>query len=327
MSFALRGRKIGTITYGAGQTNSLLIDRDGVVAEYFIRLRYTLTIGSAGAAVGPFFNALARPMRRVTIQIGGRDTVVDLSGEMLAARALFDYGTQAQGMGDTVVLTAESATAYDIVIPLARFMPRGRRPDDCGDDLRNTSQATISITWGAGDGTDQFTTPQSGTAVSAVTCDVYANYLVADRSMPFNGMVRDLREVVAQPTASNSAFAQIIDSRSGYFISSIVLATLDDSIGSNAILNNLQVVQGSWTWLDLAAAMLRGRNKVQYSLETLQTGLYAWDARMFGEFTQMVNTDPSKVSADLQLVQDITFASSITTLKYSIESMRPPAWL
>ena len=145
--------------------------------------------------------------------------------------------------------------------------------------------------------------------------------------MPFNGMVRDLREVVAQPTASNSAFAQIIDSRSGYFISSIVLATLDDSIGSNSILNNLQVVQGSWTWLDLAAAMLRGRNKVQYSLETLQTGLYAWDARMFGEFTQMVNTDPSKVSADLQLVQDITFASSITTLKYSIESMRPPAWL
>jgi hypothetical protein len=327
MSFALRGRKIGTITYGAGQTNSLLIDRDGVVAEYFIRLRYTLTIGGGGNAVGPFFQTLARPIQRLTVQIGGRDTVVDLSGEMLALRALFDYGTPAQGMSDSVVLTAGSATAYDIILPLARFMPRGRRPDDCGDDLRNTSQATIAITWGPGTGADQFTTPQSGTAMSSVSCDIYANYLVADRSVPFNGMVRDLREVVAQPQASNTSYATIIDSRSGYFISSILVATLDDSIGSNAILNNLQVVQGSWTWLDLQAAMLRGRNKVQYSLESLATGAYAWDARMFGEFTQMVNTDPNKVSADLQLVQDITFASSVTTLKYSIESMRPPAWL
>lgn len=327
MAFAWRGRKIGSIPYVSGQVQSLDIPRDGVVTNYYLRAKFTFNSDTDAAAVGPLFQTLARLMRRITVQIGGRDTVLDISGEMAALRALYEFGTPANGMSDSIILTKDVSTVYDVVVPIARIIPRGRRPDDTGDDLRNVSQAVMSVQWGLASGADIFTTPGAAAAIESVTLDVFADYLMVPKGDPAKFLIRDLRSITAQPTATNTAYGQIIDGRSGYFVKSIAIAALDDNVGSNSILNNIQVNQGAYTLLDVAGKMLQGRNKLTYGIETVPAGAFMIDFTMLGELTQAVNTDPQKVVADLQLVQDITFQSTVTSLLYSIESIRQPAWM
>ena len=108
-----RSVKIGTIDYVAGQKKTIDIPRDGVITQINIRFQYTHDNAAAGPA-GPFFQTLARLVRRVDVVIGGRDTVVSQSGEMLSARAQCEFGTPADGMADTVVLTNSGHGADDI---------------------------------------------------------------------------------------------------------------------------------------------------------------------------------------------------------------------
>lgn len=327
MAFAYRGRKIGSIPFVAGQKMSLDVPRDGVVTAFYFRLRFTGTTDAANAAVGPLFNTLARPLRNIDFQIGGKDTVFSMSGEMAAARALFDQGTPAYGMTDTAVLTAGTATAYDVVVPIHRILPRGRRPDDCGDDLRFVTQAVLSVTWGTANGSDLFTTPDADYTITAVTLDVFADYLMVPKDDKAVFLTRDFRQITAQPTASNTSLKQIIDGRSGYYVNSILLATLDDKVASNGVLNNIQELTGSWTWRDMNATMIRGWNKGRYGLETAPTGLYMLDSTLMGELTQAINTDPQKTVADLELMQDVTYVATVTDLIYNVESVRPAAYL
>lgn len=322
---AYHTRALGPISYSAGQKMSLELQRPGVLTQLDLHLTYTVTADDDTDVAAPLFQTIARLIRNVDLQLGGQDTVFSISGEMAAARATYEFGAVPQGMADSVVLTKNVGTTYDVVIPIARFLPRSRRPDDCGDDLTKVTQAILSVTWGAANGSDLFGTPNDETAISAVSLNVYGHFLIygAGETKP-NFMVRDLRTIVAQPTASNTSLKTIIDGRSGYWLKSIALATLDDKVGSNSILNSFSLETGTYSHHSrISGKVLRGRNKLLYGVESLITGFYMLDATMIGELTQAINTDPNAVRADLEMVQDITYAATVTDLVYSIESVRP----
>ena len=313
--------KVGSIDYTSGQKKTLDIPRDGVLVQLNLRVKYTVTNGGT-APVGPFFQALARILRRVDIVVAGRDTPISQSGEALASRAHYEFGTLPDGMGDTVVLTASAATVYDVSIPIALFLPRSRDPMATALDLRKIRQATLEITWAPSDCTQLYTTPNSA-AISAVTCDVEAVYMMdvpEDRGF----LVRQLSEIKHTIAATNSALALTIDGQTGLVVRSLCHMLLDDSVGSNAILDagSIIVQSGAFVFQDEDGPALQAQNKIEFSLEALDTGVYYQPLTFAGDLAQAINTDPTLIPADLKAVYDATKQAGTNEILVSVEAIR-----
>lgn len=311
---------IGSIDYVSGQKKTLDIPREGVALQYNLRLRYTNT-NSATPPVSPKFEALARLLNRVDVNIGGRDTVVAQPGEMLAARAQYEHGTQADGMGDTVVLTGSAATAYDVSLPIPRFLPRSQTPLLCGDALPLVSQATMEIDWGTDDGADLFVTPNAP-AISAVTLDVEVEYLLGlSEDQMRNFRVRELFTIREDYTAANAEFGITVDGRTGRVVRSVAVAATDGLVGNNSLVNSMRVESGSFKWHDNKAAALQARNKIEFQQENAITGFYYRPLTNLGDTSLSIDT--GGLPADLKAVFDLSTGSSTEQLLMSVEGIRP----
>lgn len=313
-------RSIGFVEFAEGQRKTLEIDRDGVLSQLNIRLKYTITNG-VSAAVGPLFNTLARYMRRIEVIVAGRDTVVNISGEALAARARFEFGNVPFGMGDTVVLTGSAATTYEIVLPIAFWLPRGRRPDDASLDLRDNRihQVIMAITWGTID--DFYTTPNSA-AISSVTCEVEGEYMLdVDPGKRFLARVLDQQERELTGTSNNFDF--ILDKGSQLFYRSFLITALAGQVADNAILDTgAQKLQaGSFVWQNRKGLAIRAENKRDFNQETAVDGVYYLRAAKYGELVDYINS--GVLTSDLKLTLDATKQSGTNLITVFREAVRP----
>jgi len=318
-----RAVNIGTLDFATGQKKSIDIPRDGVAVQYNIRVQYTCTNGATGPTT-PHFQTLARLLRRVDVVLGGRDTVVSQSGESLAARAQYEWGTPADGMADTVVLTNSAATVYDVTIPIPRFLPRSMRPLMCADDLRAITQATLEITWGTSDAANLFGTTNSA-AISAVTCWVEVEYLI-DMPAPAEAAfaVRQLSEIVQDYSAANDNLSVTIDGQTGLAVRTIAFAALDNLVGSNSLVNSWKLQAGTDIFHQRKAPALQAKNKIEFGQESLITGYYFQPLTFAGDPGMSINTDPRVIPADLKAVFDVSTGSGAEKLVISVESIRPP---
>lgn len=315
-------RKLGTIDYASGQRATLEIDRDGILAGLDIRLRFTVTAGSS-AQVGPLFQTLARLIRRFEILVAGQDTIVSQSGEMLAARAQYEFGAPALGMDATYVLTGSStATVYNVVIPVSFWLPRGRVPDDTSLDLRDgrIRQVVAAITWGSA--SDLVTTPNSA-AVSAVTCELTGFYRLnqPDKTFP---LVRVLDEVTQEVTATADSFRIRMDGGGqNLAYRSFMIASLDANVGEDDIINNVKLYAGSFTWDNLHPLQVKAENRRMFSQESLIAGAYMLFLPNYGEAADVIVA--SVLGSNLDLDLDVTKGTGTTNIKVSRETLRPLA--
>lgn len=320
MAKTLVARTLGTIAYQSGQRQTLEIDRDGVLAQINLRIQYTVTNG-ASAAVGPFFQALARIVRRFEILVGGRDTIIGQAGEALTARALLEFGTLPYGMGDTVVLTGSAATVYHVVIPIPLWLPRGRRPDDTALDLRDPRirQVVLGITWAASDCTELYTTPNSA-AISAVTCEVEGEYLL-DVPAAQQFLVRVLDEQERELTGTNDAFDFILDRGNQLAYRSFLITSLAAKIGLDTIINTIELKAGSFVFAKRNAVAVKAEQKRDYQQEAGTAGLYFLTPLKFGEVVDSINT--GILTSDLRLLFNATKQSGTNIIKVHREAVRP----
>lgn len=318
---------IGSIDFVSGAKKSLDLPRDGRVTQYNLRLRYTVTNGGV-APVGPLFQALARLIRRVDIRLGGRDLVCTASGEMLAFRAQYEWGQPAKGMDDNIPLGIAAVTAFDVVIPIPRVLPRCRTPLFTADELRLVKQATMEITWGNADCSDLFTTP-NGAAISAVSLDVEAEYLMnvaLDRTQPNTWpRVRYLTEINQDVNATNNDLTVTIDGQNSLLFRSLAIASLSDNIGDNTPLDagGVKVTTGADTLMDRQAVGIQGKNRIEFSLPSLITGAYYHPFTDFGDVSQAINTSPTNITADLKARFNIVKGAGVQQLILSSELIRP----
>jgi len=321
MPSVVHRRKIGSLTYASGGRQTLEIDRAGVLTRLWLRARFTITNGNS-AAVGPLYQTLARILRRIEVIAGGRDTVLSITGESLAARVSYEKGIVAYGMDASVILTATTATTYDIVLPLEFFLPNARRPDDCALDLRRVNQATLALTFANSDCSDIYTTPNSA-AISAVTIDVEGEYLL-DAPADAVFLVRSLDQISQDLASSNANFAIQVDRQSGLFIRTLTLETLAANIGNGSIISStgqgLSLEAGSFVFNKQAGAIIQATNRHNFRLAVV-TGFYLMDETFFGQGTTMINT--GGLDADLRLIADATKQSGTNTLVVTRESVRP----
>ena len=311
-------RKLGTVDFAAGSRQTLELDRTGVLMGLDLRVQFTITNGGTGP-VGPFFEALARIVKRVEIILGGRDTVISMSGAALAAKFEYENMQPADGMDDTVVLTNSAVTAYDITLPLQFFLPDGRREDDTALDLRRVSQATLAITWGAVDCSEQFTTPNSA-AISLVTCSVEGQYILSDNP-DRQYLVRSMNTLEKTITASSDAFDMILDRNTGLFYRSAFIIATDADIGDDAVLNDISLQSGTFIFQHTEPAKVKARNRQHRKLSSLKTGVYDMPVTVFGQGATMLNT--GEMQSDFKFVFDVTVGSGTTKLLIVREALRP----
>lgn len=325
-------RKLGQIRFASGSRESLEIDKSGVLLRLLLRLRFTVTNGATGP-VGPLFQCLSRLIQRVEIMAGGRDIVQSIPGYLLAARANYENGFPAQGMGATVVLTANAATTYDIILPIEFGLPLGRRFEDAALDTFGLSQLAAIVTWGKTDASDLFTTP-NGAVISGVSLDVEGQYIAnplrdAKTGAAVSGLtgrpylVRHLDYQEVNVPATNNQFSVILDSRTGLVVTSFLVAQLADDVGSDAVVNSFRMEAGSYVYSLRDAPFIRSENLTQLRLVSGATtpGVLYIDPRIEGSVINAINT--AELEGELKAVMDVTKTGTVCKLGIQREALRP----
>lgn len=313
-------RRLPSVPYQAGVRNTIAVDRDGVLSMMRVRLQFRVTNGGT-AAVGPLWMTLARLIRRFEVILNGADTLISISGAHMASRALLEFGKRPYGMDASIVLTANAATDYDIVIPLPFYLPKAERPDDTSLDLRRVDQAIVAITWG--DASDLYTTP-NGAAVSNVSCSLEGQYLVNARpDQLFLARALDMQDIAN--TASNSNFAILQDRGSDLFWRSFHIATLRNNIAvQNIITGDVRLNAGAFVYSNRDGTSVLAEtmdlSAVPFSEYAAGDRVYRVMQDYLGSNTTLINA--GALSGDLYLTLGTTYTSGSEVISISREAMR-----
>ena len=323
-------KKLGAWQYNSGQRITNTIDRDGVLYQLNVRCRFTITNGGTGP-VGPLAYALARIIQRFEVQLNGKDTIINMTGEQIVARALVENGALPFGMDATVVLTNSAVTVYDIVLPIAFYLPRSVNPRDTGLECRTLQQVAVSITFANSDCSQIFTTPNSA-AISAVTCEIQGEYIVNStikNVADSDYFIRVLDYTVQPVTGTNPQLGVQMD-RGPQFYRSFHILAQQNNINVDNVVNNIKMQAGSFVYYDLPGVVSRAELLSDFGLYAAPaanaplTGNYRIDLSKFGSLDTSINVDPSALLVDLFHYYDVTYTSGTTNLIISREAIRKP---
>lgn len=316
-------RRIGSVPFNGGNRQVLPLDLVGPCTGLSLRLRYNIVAG-ATAPVGPLFQQLARLIKRAEIIVQGRDTVVSVSGQYLAARVQYEQkGAPAYGMESSPQTPIANATAVvDITLPLRFDLPNGRRSDDCALDLRGLTSCQLAITWGGA--ADLFTTPGATVTITGQQLDVEAEYLLnVDAKTQY--VTRSVDELQLPLTGSNSNLAFEIDARTGLAVRSLALFTVQNDIGVTNVLDSgsIKLEAGAFTFINSASPVLKSdvRRRLELASSSEIAGLYLVDPLYMGQLATAIAT--GKLDANLRFVLDATYTSGTTMLVCQREVVRP----
>lgn len=311
-------RKVGNFQFVAGGRDSLRLDTDGVVTRLLIRIKFSVTSGSS-AMVGPLFQTLARLIKKVDIEVNGRDVIQTQPGWMLAAEAFVANKLPAYGMDSTVVLTGSTTTtAYDVILPVYLDNPLGRRRDDTALDMAGLSQVVVRCEFGTI--ADLVATTNSATVtVSEMTlaAEHMINYRrgTAANGAPQPLNIRHIDWIEDTITATSPAHEITVDNKTGLFIQSLfVFATVND-VANDSVINALTLKQGNFIHGVWDAPVLRAMNREQFGISVGTfasfplTGMYYIDPRYDGQMINGIDTRPEQMPSDLKLALDVTLQS------------------
>jgi len=322
-------KRLGTVDFSENGSHTIAIPRDGVLTEMRIRMRYTITHGAA-ASTGPMWNALAGLIKRLEVTLNGRDTVMQIDGPGAVARAIIEYGqvpyaqkgaAYASSWNDLDV-TNSTATAYDVIFPVAFFFPQSQDPLLAALPVNRFGQATLELTYG--DVNDLFVSVNANTAISAVTVTVEGDYLL-DVNKDRNFLARILDQKNSDLPGTTDAHEITIDTGTGLLYRSLLVATISDKLAVDTILDsgNLSLEAGTFTFQKRDAEFLQAENALRYGRDAHQTGVHFLTAEKFGNPQMLINTSRDVMAADLKLIADCTKVGTTDTFKVYREAVRP----
>lgn len=309
-------RRLGTIPYQAGTTQSLRLDADGLLAALRLRLRFRVT-GGGTAAVGARAFALAGLLRRVELLINSQRSIVQTNGVHLAARQQLETGVRPQGFDATVVLTASTATDYDVRIDVPLSLPRAVAPWDTGLEMKRVQQAVLMIAWG--DQTDIFVTP-NGATISNVVLDVEGLFKVNAEGAGI--LSRELVQITQEVSATNTDLGVMID-RGPYFLRSLNVLSISDGLLVNTMLDagGIALRSGSITFVDRNGNSIRNdqANVLGMALAERVAGVYRIELPMYGENATNINL--GALNADLYARFNVAKVGTTDQLHLGIERL------
>lgn len=315
-------KPLGSIDYSSGGRHTLEIPRDGILVQTNIRLQFTVT-NSATPAVGPLWEALARLISRCEFIVNGRDTVISMDGPGLVARARYEFDSRPYGSDDTVILTGSAATVYDVIIPIAHFLPGSINPMICALPAERLGQLTLALTWAASDCSDFYTTPNAA-VISAVTCTIEGEYLLnADPTQVYFARVLDQHEETVTATTANMQIT--VDTGTGLLYRTLMTVATADAIASDGIINELELSSGTTVFQKRKSAFIQAGNRHDYlsGSDAHQTGVYHLSTEKMGNPSMWLNTSREVMRSDLKLIADVTDGGGVDLVTIYREMVRP----
>lgn len=329
MPLTRHAKKLGSVDWSENGSHTLRLARDGVMIEKRIRMRFTITHGVT-PSTGPKWYALAALIKRMEVTLNGRDTVMQIDGPGAVMRAIDEYGVTpyskkagaAASSFNDIDVTASTATAYDIIIPVPFYFPHSQDPLRAALPLNRFGQATLELTYG--DVNDLFTSVNAGTTITSVTVEVEGDYLLdVNPERPFLARILDQKNDDLPGTTD--AHDITIDTGTGLLYRSVNVVTISDSLAVDTILagGSLALEAGTFTFQKRDAEMLQADNAAKANLAVHQTGVYSLKAEKFGNPSMLINTDRQLMHADLKLIADATKVGTTDTFKVYREAVRP----
>jgi len=325
-------KKLIPFVYSSGQRVTQTLDRDGILYQLNLDVQFTVTNGGTGP-VGPLAFTLARIIQSVELTINGVDTIIRMTGEQIASRALLEQGQIPYGMDATVVLTNSAATVYRVILPIPLWLPHSVRPTDTGLECRTLDQVNLAITFADSNCSQLFTTPNSA-AISAVTCLVQGQYLQTDASeikklSDPSYLIRAMDYIIQPNTGTNAQLSVQMD-RGPQFYRSFHILTERGNVAADNILNNIKLQAGSFVFFDESSVMNRANLLADNGLYAAPaanapvTGVYSLQTAKFGSLDTAINVNPQVLLTDLFLYFDTTYTSGTENIIISREAIRKP---
>lgn len=135
----------GSLLYGAGTTQSILLPTERLISYYLLRVTCSITMVGGTGAGAVFADAAARFIRKITIHYDDNDYVV-LSGQALSLFQRF--------YGDAALFQAIPASTAAGVAHLCEFNYRipfygmgSKRPNDFAFPTKNVRAPQLTVEW------------------------------------------------------------------------------------------------------------------------------------------------------------------------------------
>lgn len=325
-------KKLIPFIYSSGQRVTQQIDRDGILYQLNLDISFTVTNGGTGP-VGALALTLARIIQQFELTLNGADTIMRMTGEQIASRALLELGQIPYGMTDTVVLTNSAATNYRIVLPIPLWLPHSVSPKDTGLECRTLDQVSLALTFANADCSQLFTTPNSA-AISNVQCLVQGQYIQtgADEIKKLSDPTYLIRamDYVIQPNTGTNANLSVQMDRGPQFYRSFHILAERGNVAADNIINNIKLQAGSFVFTDESAVMNRANllsDNGLYSAPAANapvTGTYSLQTAKFGSLATAINVNPQVLLTDLFMYFDTTYTSGTEQIIISREAVRKP---
>lgn len=292
----LQTRVLGTLTFRAGQSDTLLIPRGYSLASLLFRLTATLS-RAAGASAGAGKDLTgAQLINRIEVRKNGREVVKALSMETLMRLNQQRVGTLPEWALSAVWTgyDVKSTTTFAMSAELMFEMWNALQPLDTLFDTtarNNISTLDLVIYWGQ---LDDVMTPAYNPSSGGVTADVTPSLLVTAKEYvdpdAVPGEYGENREYVITKAITATNPKEQIQLNVSNWYRGFTLKTHADGVQRSDIINTITLRSGSQVFALRNAEELRQYNKTRNALELAVAGYYTLDLCEDGHLSRCLPT-------------------------------------
>ena len=274
-------RQLQALPVSENQTNTRSIPKDNWIEKISLRLKGTLTIGTANATASIDMNPYGL-IKRIRLVGDGNKVIKNLDFPTLAALTQISRRTAPQFTAAGLTIGAHAFIAeaeldlflYDCVNPLVTAL-----------DARRFTTLQLEVDWG--DPEDMVTYDATTTGVLSVTelqIEVQEIPALRAAALTWNIEKYQEKEVTAVATDFTMEIARV------HPIRRIIIKTLSDAVRVETIINTLNLIaDGSFYFYSAVTDVsLKGDNKVNFNMETWPTGYLVLDFDRRGDLSELL---------------------------------------
>ena len=326
-------REIGTITYAASQTRTLVLPRNYAYRKLYLKLAAVVTL-AAGSAGSPKDSCPWQLITSIEIRANGRDVIKRLDPETLHRLNQMRYGVRPyiDSLPTGFGASADVVVGGHCIIDFEMW--RAVRPIDTLLDSAGLATLEMIVTFGAG--TDIMNDAYDGTAV-VEEATLYVSSLEAV-GVPAGTKFMLNKEWQLRSQVNAASTTHQIQIPVGNMFRSFVLKTHSDGVQVNTIINNIQLKAGTEVFKNRRGFLLQCDNRVEcgmevpevlgsaaavdhFFLEHILDGYYLLEFVKDGRLTEALDTQ--RLSS-LELLLDVNTVGTVDFIDvYPVELVQP----
>ena len=327
-------REIGTITYVASQTRTLMLPRNYAYRSLSLELIAQVDTSAGASAGGPKDSCPAQLVQSIEVRANGRDVIKKIDLETLHRLTQLRHGVRPRVDGLASGFAEQVDAEVDVHAILDFAMWRAIRPIDTLLDSAGLATLDLVVTFGAPN--DIMFDAYDGTiTVDSATLRVSS---IESVGVPAASRFMINKEYQLRSQINAASTNHQIQLPVGNLFRSFVIKTHSDGCQVDTILNNIQLKSGTEVYKNRDALALQKDNRVECGIEVSEVdgsaaavdhyylthvleGYYLLEFVKDGRLTEMLDT--TRLSS-LELVLDVNNPGTTDLIDvYPVELVLP----